>query len=234
MFAYRDDYGSDTPGVPLSSRWPVDGGESTHLATDWIENLLPENPEVRRSWAVSSGAPSTAAFDMLATDLGLDCAGAVQFSLDAEQLAQPAQHESPELLTDGQLEQIVSDTARRVSLERDRPPHDHGFTLAGAQRKVALGIEPSTGRCYRPTTALPSTHIYKPVRLALTDDVDADDFPNLVIVEHLTMRTARECGIEAADTSLRQFGGHVAIVVRRYDRSETAAGVTRRHQEDLC
>lgn len=234
VFAYLRDYGVDAVGVPLSSRWPVDGGERTHLATDWIENLLPENPEVRRSWAVSSGAPSTAAFDMLATDLGLDCAGAVQFSLDAEQLEQPAQQESPELLTDDQLAQIVSDTARRVSLENDRPPDDHGFTLAGAQRKVALGIEPSTGRCYRPTTALPSTHIFKPVRLTLGDDTDTGDFPNLVVVEHLTMRTARECGIGVAHTSLRQFGGHVAIVVERYDRSATGTGVARRHQEDLC
>ena len=61
-------------GTPLSLSMPPSHGP--HEAGQWIDGLLPDNPRVREAWAIRSGAASPRPIDLLATDIGHDCAGA--------------------------------------------------------------------------------------------------------------------------------------------------------------
>jgi serine/threonine-protein kinase HipA len=99
------------------------------------------------------------------------------------------------------------------------------FSLAGAQPKTALFHEGT--RWGIPTGQLPTTHIVKPPAQA-----DLDGF---AFNEHYCLTLARQLGLEAVNSMVRDFAGEMAIVVERYDRAFTGAGrVMRRHQEDTC
>ena len=66
--------------VPEDLSQSFHGNARGHLdITDWIDGLLPDNPRTRSRWAQDLQAASAAAFDLLCTRGGLECAGAVQF-----------------------------------------------------------------------------------------------------------------------------------------------------------
>ena len=52
---------------------------SDYDIADWMDGLLPNRLDVRERWMREYAARSTLAIDMLATPMGWDCAGAVQF-----------------------------------------------------------------------------------------------------------------------------------------------------------
>ena len=66
-----------SPSVPLSLTVPVT--EDRYETSRWTDGLLPDRLDVREQWARRYKAASQQPFDMLATPIGLDCAGAVQF-----------------------------------------------------------------------------------------------------------------------------------------------------------
>ena len=49
------------------------------LVTDRLDGLLPDLPTQRDQWRRAAGAASSDAFDLLASPIGSECAGAVQF-----------------------------------------------------------------------------------------------------------------------------------------------------------
>lgn len=53
-------------------------------------------------------------------------------------------------------------------------------------------------------------------------------------LRYLTMRLAKMCGIPSEEVSYQEFCGQPAVVITRYDRVVTKAGVRRIHQEDFC
>jgi serine/threonine-protein kinase HipA len=52
--------------------------------------------------------------------------------------------------------------------------------------------------------------------------------------EHFCLTLAADLGLPVARSRVARFDGEVAIVVERYDRVVTQAGVVRVHQEDVC
>lgn len=50
------------------------------VVLNWIDNLLPDDERLRSTWARDNKAASTSPFDLLATPIGEDCTGAVQFT----------------------------------------------------------------------------------------------------------------------------------------------------------
>jgi serine/threonine-protein kinase HipA len=52
--------------------------------------------------------------------------------------------------------------------------------------------------------------------------------------EHFCLELARALGLPVVDSRIMRFGDEVAIVVERYDRIRTEAGLRRVHQEDIC
>ena len=73
-----------------------------------------------------------------------------------------------------------------------------------------------------PMDGYPSSHIVKP---------EGARFPGIAGNEHTCMELARRNGLEAAETEVRTFGEHRALVVKRFDRKEGGGKI---HQEGFC
>lgn len=223
--AYRPEHLADPDPTPLSVSAPC--REGPHDVTAWIDGLLPDNEQVRVRWMRQFGAASTSPFDLLASPVGRDCAGAVRFC---------AEDGLPDLLTrPGGVEELSEgQIADRLRLLREdhaswlpmpRPGRLDGFSLAGWQPKTALRY--ADGSWGRPHGDEATTHILKPAA--------RPEMPDLDLVEHLTLAAARNLGLDAAVTWCQDFGPERALVAARYDRSEGPDGrVSRIHQEDMC
>ena len=226
--SYADGYLADPGAVPMSVTAPLTAG--SHDATSWVDGLFPDDERVRTRWAADFGARSEAPFDLLSTRLGLDCPGAFRFCppRHAERiLAEPGRLTR---LSDSQVGEIIGHLRRDTTswikpAPGERPAGGFGFALAGAQGKTALRRD---GRGWaRPHGLEPTTHILKPAI--------RDDLPDVDLIEHLTQQTARNLGLDAAETECLTIGGERVLSVTRYDRARGRDGaVGCVHQEDMC
>ncbi|WP_420618638.1 HipA domain-containing protein [Candidatus Poriferisocius sp.] len=221
-FSYASDYATDRAAAPLSLSIPL--GEGEHDIADWMDGLLPARLEAREYWAARYGAFSDDPMDLLATKIGWDCAGAVQFC-PPERLDEMASR------TPGSVPLSEQELERRLEQLRAGmpPPAEAGpmapFSLAGAQAKTVL-CKTGDGSWAAPVGGAPSTHILK---------IALPGYPDTDLVEHVCMDALRRTGMPAARTEIVVAGRQRAIAVERYDR--TAGGgvvVERVHQEDLC
>lgn len=225
MFTYDETYADGPAAVPLSLSMPL---TQRHYADarvqGWLEGLLPGHSRVRRHWAAKHAAASVEPFDLLATRVGLECAGAVQFC-GPETLADAQRPGDVNWLTPAQTEEMVDDMVRDAWLW-GRQLRISAFSLAGAFTKTALYRDPSEARRLgEPQGSHPSTHILK---------VPMPGEPEQSINEHLCLTTARYSGFDAAETELQTWAGHTVVIVTRFDRIRDAAGgLGRVHQEDL-
>lgn len=222
---YRPGHLAEPDPIPLSVSAPCREGPCD--VTAWIDGLLPDSEQVRVRWMRQFGAASTAPFDLLASPVGRDCAGAVRFCAEDDLEGLLIRPGGVEELSEGQI-------ADRLKLLREdhaswqpqpRPGRLDGFSLAGWQPKTALRC--ADGSWGRPYGDEATTHILKPAA--------RPEMPDLDLVEHLTMAAARNLGLDAAVTWCQDFGPERALVVTRYDRVEGPDGrVGRVHQEDMC
>lgn len=220
-FHYDDAYRTRTNATPLSLSLPLARPRHAHDAIfPWIDNLLPDNDDVRARWAVEFDERRPTPFALL-THMGADCAGAVQFLHPDE---------TPDD-TGGFVEVTRADIAEHLrALHNDDSAwtfEDSGgrWSLGGQQGKFALSL--NAGKWGIPTGSTPSTHIMK-VGISHLEASDAAEF--------VTMRAAAHLGLQAAHTELWQFEDQSAVVVERFDR-RSAAGAwppDRVHQEDFC
>ena len=225
VFTYDEPYAHGPAAVPLSLSMPLTRRRfSDARVQGWMEGLLPGHSRVRSHWAAKHGAASVEPFDLLATKVGLECAGAVQFC-SPETLTGAERPGGVSWLTAAQTEEMVVDMVRNAWLW-GRQLRSSAFSLAGAFAKTALYRDGSEARRWaEPHGSHPSTHILK---------VPMPGEPEQSINEHLCLTTARYSGLDAAETELQTWAGHTAVVVTRFDRVRDAGGGLRRvHQEDL-
>ena len=219
-FSYDPSYrAARTPALSVS----MPKSRSAHggnIAGRWIDNLLPDNDEVRQRWAAHFGESRADAFNLL-RHMGADCAGAVQVlpintAPDTDAGSEPVD----EHMIEKRLRELRRDPA-------DWNFADHGgrWSLGGAQGKFALARRPD-GSWETPTVRAASTHIFK---------IGVTAFKHGDVVEYTTMRAAEILGIPAVRTTLRRFGNETAMISQRSDRYVDDNGhVHRLHQEDLC
>ena len=222
-FDYDDDY-RVRPGVTaLSVSMPIQvRSHSDHVITPWLWNLLPDNDAVLARWARHFQVSASSPFSLLATPIGLDCAGAVRFvrpELVEQEVNRPG-HVT--WLTDYEVGERLRELKADSTAWLGRS-FTGQFSLAGAQAKTALLYK--DGRWGIPHGATATTHILKPAVAGL-DDHDLN--------EHLCQDAARRAGLIAARTHVARFGDETAIVVERYDRYQIDGRMIRIHQEDLC
>jgi serine/threonine-protein kinase HipA len=222
-FAYAEDWRQARGAYPVSLSMPLAAAEHGHKPIEaFLWGLLPDNAAVLDRWARRFQVSARNPFALM-SHVGEDCAGAVQF-VRSERLDEVIGQGPPEI--DWLDEAGVA--ARLRALRADhaawRIPQDTGqFSLAGAQPKTALLYE--NGRWGVPSGRTPTTHILKP---------PTGEFDGHAENEHVCMQLASALGLVTANSKVMRFQDQVAIVIERYDRQRTDAGLIRVHQEDAC
>ncbi|MEU4360838.1 type II toxin-antitoxin system HipA family toxin [Promicromonospora sp. NPDC023987] len=226
-FRYSDTYRSSTRASALSVSMPlVREHHADAVVRLWVDNLLPDNDDVRARWARELDERRVTAFNLL-KHMGADCAGAVQFLHDDETFDSAGEFVP---LADDAIAAHLR-TLRHDDSAWDFEESGGRWSLGGQQGKFALARS-ADGAWGLPTGRAPSTHIFK-VGVARLADSDA--------AEYVTMRAARKLGLQVAEIELCRFGQELAVVVERFDRSGEsgpgyASGLAPRrvHQEDMC
>lgn len=208
-------------GTPLSLSLPR--GERSiagERVDSWLRALLPDSPRALRAVADEAGADVEDRLALLAA-IGKDCAGAVQFCVPDE--VDDVLQRAGDLVaaSDSDIEQRIAEL--RMSEDSSWIMRDEHWSLGGTQNKFALRRHDD--QWHWAHGAAPTSHIVKPGIHALKAQS---------LVEHVTMRAAAACGLGVAETQHPDFKSERAIVITRFDRRETDAGLTRVHQEDVC
>lgn len=221
---YADDWRQDPQAHPVSLSLPLSQARHGDRALmPFLWGLLPDNTQTLRHYARTYGVSEHSPVALL-TQLGEDCAGAVQFVTPDRSAAIIGQAETVEAewIDEREIAQELR-TALQSGMPALTPRSAGRFSLAGAQPKIALLRH--NGRYGRPIGRTPTTHILKP---------PSPTFPGFAENEHLCLQVAQALGLRAANSSVERFGDEVAIVVERYDRLWTGQAYRRLHQEDCC
>jgi serine/threonine-protein kinase HipA len=220
---YNEQWRNAPDAYPLSISMPLALTEHGNAKIDpFLWGLLPDNAKVLDQWGQRFHVSPRNAFGLIA-NVGEDCAGAVQF-VRPERLDAILGQTPPEIewLDDAAIAERLR--ALRADHSAWRIPRDTGqFSLAGAQPKTALLFE--NGRWGVPSGRVPTTHIFKPPTGELDGHVEN---------EHFCLELAKALGLPVVGSRIMHFQDEIAIVVERYDRVRTEAGLRRVHQEDMC
>jgi serine/threonine-protein kinase HipA len=222
-FRYLDAWRELRSATPLSMSLPLSANSHGHDATrNFLWGLLPDNEQVIQRWAREFQVSATDVFGLM-RNVGGDVAGAARF-IDREGVANDREF-------DGLIPMSEADIATRIAeIRRDittwHPTTRPGrWSLAGAQGKFALHLDPLTHLWSEPLGRVPTTHIFKP---AIPGIIDHD------LNEHLCLVAGRAVGLAAARTEVTGFGDERALVIERYDRRSVDGRLIRVHQEDMC
>ena len=216
------------PGVLISTSLPVrQAAYDEVMLRPFFEGLLPEG-RVREQLATRFHLDPSDVFAFL-REFGRDCAGALTL-VPADTDLTTVDTDDVEWLDDDALAGHISDLAVRPLA--NEPDQGVRMSLAGTQNKMPVVIRDQL--IGRPHGTTPSTHIIKPASAERRRaDQDRLLYPSLVANEAFCMVLARHAGLNVAPVTVRPIGGEPALIVERYDRSGSGAGVSRLHQEDF-
>ena len=209
---------ADSPSAEvISLSLPRGGGWNPDAPRLFLDGLLPDDNNERYRMKDSLGAASIEPFDLLDA---IDTAGGYCYSSEPEM----PDFGSPVL--EPMSQEDIEAEIRRVSInpafawDIDRKTR---FSLAGTQGKFTMVR--LLGQWYRPSAALPSTHIVKP---------DARGLKCSSRIESCTMTLAQLCGIDVPRHGVIAAGGQEAYIVERFDREVSDDRLPRRlHIEDM-
>ena len=193
---YDEGYRDDPTATLLSvSMPPAQESHGDARLTPWLWGLLPDNADVLARWGRDFGVSVASPFRLLGTQVGHDCAGAVQFCPPdaADDLA--GRPGDITWLTEAEVASRLR-TLRADSTSWLGPGSTGQFSLGGAQAKTALhhadGKGEADGRWGAPAGSVPTTHILKPA---------VAGFEAQHVNEHLCLAAARAVSRWAFRTS---------------------------------
>ena len=227
-FTYAPEWLEWEHAAPVSRSIPLQRARHTGapiLAV--IDNLLPDNVDIRQSVATRVGAAGHDPFSLL-EKIGRDCVGALQFlPPDQEPGVVGAVEGEPQ--SDQEISALLQGLAR-APLGVSEDDKEFRLSIAGAQEKTALTHYKN--KWLKPKGATATTHIFKPPIGKLDDWVE---FPNSVENEYLCLQLCKAFGLKTAQSEIIEFNGVTALVVKRFDREWTKDGrLLRLPQEDMC
>jgi serine/threonine-protein kinase HipA len=220
LFRYTTTWSQSPRARALSLSMPITADLEVRgkVVDNYFDNLLPENPAIRRRIRERFGTRSTQAFDLLES-IGRDCVGAVQLlPIHLEPIGWNRVEATR--LTDAEMEQLLQAVPSSPPLGHhdDNHGHDHDddfrISIAGAQEKTALLS--MGGAWYRPHGATPTTHILK-LPLGIVGNFRGD-FSDSAENEWLCMQLMREFGLPIADADILTYGKQTVLSVKRFDR----------------
>jgi len=193
-----------------------------------FENLLPDNPGVRKKVAERTGAEGTDYYSLLER-IGRDCVGAMQFLPDGTAIDASADV-AGEPIEEDEIEAMLANLANApLGLDLDQ---EFRISVAGAQEKTALLFH--QGRWMRPLGTTPTTHILKPQLGDIPTAFGITDMQHSVDNEHYCLRLLSAFGLPVAATQIETFGKRRVLVVERFDRQWRGNRILRLPQEDCC
>jgi serine/threonine-protein kinase HipA len=215
--------------IPISLSLPLSTEPfSGEIVSNFFDNLLPDNAEIRRRMQASLRTSTTQPFDLLAS-AGADCVGALQLFETSDMPNVRGVEATP--VSDSDIARMLRDYRRRpLGMAPDED--DFRISIAGAQEKTAfLWHEDSWQRPHGPT---PTTHVFKlPIGVLEAHGIDLSDG---VENEWLCLKIAAAFGLPVPDAEIGVFEDVKALVVERFDRrwSDDGEWLVRIPQEDLC
>ena len=228
-FAYDETWLGDTRrAMPVSLSLPLrEERYAGAEVSNFFDNLLPDNLDIRKKIAAKTGAEGTDAFNLL-NRIGRDCVGALQFLAEDEQIPAPAPPQS-EPLSDAEVADILRNLASAPLGVRTDGSRELRISIAGAQEKTAL-LWDNGWRL--PIGATPTTHILKPAMSKLPNGMDMH---LSVENEHFCLALCRAFGLTVATSCIVDFEDQHVLVVERFDRVRARDGrLLRMPQEDFC
>lgn len=192
-----------------------------------LDNLLPDNAEIRRRVAARVSAEGADAYALLAA-IGRDCVGALQFLPDGATPGPAGRIEGLPIDEEriGALLANLGPTPLGVSVEDE----EFRISIAGVQDKTALLFWKN--KWYLPHASTGTTHILKPQIGVRGNGLDLS---KSVENEHLCMRLTSALGLPTAATEIQEFAGKRVLVIQRFDRQWTRdKRLLRIPQEDCC
>lgn len=227
-FRYQESWISDKNTRPISLSLPLRPSEPYRgdLVSNFFENLLPDSKAIRDRLRSRFNSPSTNAFDLL-TEIGRDCAGAIQLL--------PPENGPEELRTihATPLDESEIATVLRNSLATGKQDDSDDFriSIAGAQEKTALLFHEN--RWCKPHGATPTTHIFK---LPLGVAPSGVDLRTSVENEWLCAEVLKAFGIDMAGCRIAEFEEVKTLIVDRFDRrfANDRSWIARLPQEDFA
>lgn len=194
-----------------------------------FDNLLPDNPHVRRQVAERTGAGGVDAYSLL-EQIGRDCVGAMQFLPDGEAPVGSGPVEGVPLDEEA-IESLLANLAKApLGIDTEQ---EFRISVAGAQEKTALLRHEH--RWLRPVGVTPTTHILKPQLGEIPTPWGVIDLNDSVENEHYCLRLLETFGMPVARTEVATFGRRKVLIVERFDRRWRNDGqLLRLPQEDFC
>ncbi|MCD8536815.1 MAG: type II toxin-antitoxin system HipA family toxin [Burkholderiaceae bacterium] len=238
VLQYDSTWVNSRHGRALSLSLPFTPGNEPHrgiLVRNYFENLLPDSRDIRDRVARRFRLGSTDAFSLL-TEVGRDCAGALQILPDANppedvrrvraeplgesDVANMLRH----LVTPGQFGDQYADEFEEFRL-----------SIAGAQEKTALVW--LDGQWCKPLGSTPTTHILK-LPLGLVGNLNFD-MSTSIENEWLCLEVMRAYGLPVPLAHPLQFEDVKVLAVERFDRAwaqsdQAQPWIVRLPQEDMC
>ena len=225
-FAYDGDWLGWEFAFPISRQLPLRTGAQSGAAVNAVfENLLPDNPDLRRRIAERTEARSDRPHDLLAA-IGRDCIGAMQFLPQGADPGDPFRIDGTPQST-GEIAATIRDLATSpLGLGGD---DTFRISLAGAQEKTAFLFH--DGIWLKPAGLTPTTHIFKRRMGMVSHGIDMTDS---VENEWLCLKLAAALGLPVNEARIESFEDQTVLVVTRFDRApRRGGGILRLPQEDF-
>lgn len=228
QFQYDESWLSWEHRFPISLALPLRESKYTgERVTAVLENLLPDDVQVRRQLAARVQSDGEDAYSLL-NSIGRDCIGALQFLPEDSEPGSPGAVEG-EAINDERVASLLADLGN-APLGVSSEDEEFRISVGGAQEKTALLFWKK--RWHLPHGSTATTHILKPAIGTLRNGIDLS---RSVENEHLCMRLTAAFGLPTANTSMQTFGSIRTLVVERFDRRWTRdKRLLRLPQEDLC
>jgi serine/threonine-protein kinase HipA len=227
-FEYDPQWLSWPHAIPLSLSLPLrKGAFENSKMLPFLDNLLPDLPQIRQKLAEKTVARGYDTFSLLET-MGRDCVGALQFLWENQVPAEANSPVSGRRLGSADINVLLSNLRKRpLGLSDDE---EFRLSIAGAQEKTALLFYKNHWHIPHSSTA--TTHILKPAIGLLADGLDLRDS---VDNEYFCMQFVQNLGLPTADTEICSFEDTKVLAIKRFDRLWTSENtLLRLPQEDFC
>ncbi len=220
ILTYDKDWLNRPGARPISLSLPLQAmphkGEKVY---HFLDNLLPDNINIRAQIQARFQAATDQPFDLLAK-IGRDCVGAIQF----------IEGELPEIKMAMQYHALTEEEIAQTLRHMKNHPlgmstvDDFRISLAGAQEKTAFLYW--NNQWNRPIGLTPTTHIFK---LPM-----GERHPNSIENEWLCSKILKAFGLAVAECDIWRFEEIKTLVVKRFDRKISDQEILRLPQEDFC